>query len=310
MPNERQETPSIVAVAVRTLLVSGYVLDSAAVRQPTHIEIRCGKLSVFGVRVPFLIAITDTSSFTAEQIGDITALAVQETRSPVFVGSEPTDSQLGWEEFLSALGGQVPSWRAVSSTYAEALLTAASNRLPPNTTGEAWLIFEDLVCDGLEFVFGRRAHRLGGRRRGQKVSDIVAVLPGTELLIVDAKATQSEFDANWPSLRPLVEYVKKQQQRQQGHNIVHSAAIVSSNFEQSSSSLQELSNTFFAETHLPLTFVTADILSTMVIRLQQSTDVRAAINWKRVFSGGALLLQTFEREFKEASNERIVHSEY
>jgi hypothetical protein len=310
MPNDRQEAPSVVAIAVRTLLVSGYVLDSAAVRQPTHIEIRCSKLSRLGVRVPFLIAITDAASFATVQITDITALAMQEGRSPVLVGSESTDFQLGWHEFLSALGGEVPSWRAVSSDYAEALQTAATNRLPRNATGEAWLIFEDLVCDGLEFVFGRRAHRLGGRRRGQKVSDIVAVLPTTELLIVDAKATQASFDANWPSLRPLVEYVKKQQQRQQGHNLVHCAAIVSSGFAQPSAALQELSNTFLAETHLPLSFVTGATLNQMVAQLQQSTDIRGAINWKRVFSGGALSSETFDREFKEASNERITHSEY
>ena len=309
MPNEDQSSPSV-AVAVRTLLVGGYDLDTGGERQPTHIEIRCEKPSVFGVRVRFLIAITDSSAFTAEQIGDIERLAAQESRTVVFVGPDSTDDQLGWQEFLSTLGGEVPSWRAVSPTYSSALLTASTNKLPPGATGEAWLLFEDLVCDGMEFIFGRRAHRLGGPRRGQRVSDIVAVLPTTELLIVDAKAAGDPFDASWPALRALVEYVKRQQRRQQGYNLVDSAVLVSSRFKQAPATLQELSNAFLAETRIPLVFLTAETLAKMVDRIQSSIDIRAAINWKRLFAGGALNIDSFVREIGEASKERIRVSEY
>jgi hypothetical protein len=309
MPNEDQVAPGVSA-SVRTLLAGGYALDTAAERHPTHIEIRCGKLSVFGVQVQFLIAITDAAEFTTGQMADITRLAAQESRTPVFVGVDATDSQLGWQEFLSALGGEVPSWRAVSSTYATALVIAATNKNPPKTTGEAWLVFEDLVCDGLAFIFGRRAHRLGGRRRGQRVSDIVAVLPTTELIVVDAKASGDGFEANWPALRPLVEYVKKQQQRQQGFNFVYGAAVISSKFGQDQTTLQDLSNQFLAETRIPLAFLTAETLAAITERIQSSTDLRAAIDWKRLFAGGALLTEAFDREMAKASNERIRPSEY
>jgi hypothetical protein len=308
MSIENQGPPNV-SVAVRTLLVSGYELDTAAERQPTHIEIRCKKLSVFGVGIPFLIAITEESRFASEEMEDIVRLSQSENRSPVFVGVESTESQLGWQEFLSTLGGAVPSWRAVSATYTNALLTTSRNLLPPDTVGEAWLIFEDLVCDGLEFIFGRRAHRLGGRRRGQRLSDIVAVLPSNDLIIVDAKAAENKFDANWPALRPLVEYAKKQQQRQQGFNIVHSAAIVSSGFRQASSKLQDLSKDFLAETRIPLTFLSADTLAKTVTRVQGSVDIRAAISWNRLFAGGELVGEAFEREMTQASNERIRQSE-
>lgn len=233
MPNEDGSSPSV-AAAVRTLLAGGYDLDTSAERYPAHIEIRCERPSVFGVRVRFLIAITEAESFSPQQIRDVGRMAAQENRVPVFVGLIPTDSQLGWQEFLSTLGGEVPSWRAVSATYPSALSIAATNKLPPGATGEAWLVFEDLVCDGLEFILGRRAHRLGGRRRGQRLSDIVAVLPTSDLLIVDTKAAKDGFDSSWPALRPLMEYVKKQQQRQHGYNAVHSAVVVSSRFTQTS----------------------------------------------------------------------------
>jgi hypothetical protein len=309
MQNEDQFLPNV-AVAVRTLLVSGYDLDTGGERHPTHIEIRCQKPSIFGVQVQFLIAITDSTEFTVEQIRDVEGLATRENRKPVFVGRNSTDSQLGWQEFLSILGGEVPSWRAVAPTYSSALSVASINKLPSGTTGEAWLVFEDLLCDGLEFIFGRRAHRLGGRRRGQPVSDIVAVLPTTELLVVDAKAAGSGFGANWPALRPLVEYVKRQLQRQQGHNLVHSALLVSSSFNQAPAILQDLSNAFLSDTHIPLCFLTAETLSKIVGRIQSSIDVRAAINWKRLFAGGAVTIEAFDREMSAASNERIRVSEY
>ena len=309
MSNGVESVPSV-PVAVRTLLVGGYTLSGSAERQPTHIEIRCEKASVFGVYVRFLIAISEADDFTQEQMEDIRRIGSAENRTPVFVAGDSTNVQLGWQEFLMSLGGEVPSWRAVSTTFSSALLTAAKNKLPPKTTGEAWLVFEDLVSDGLEFVFGRRTHRLGGRRRGQKVSDIVAVLPSTELLVVDAKAAAQGFDANWPALRPLVEYVKKQQQRQLGYNLVNSAVIASSKFDQSASKLQELSNQFLSETHIPLAFLTAKTLAAMVDRIQSSPDIRGSMIWKRLFTGGSLTVNAFERELREAVNERIRVSEY
>lgn len=299
-----------VATAVRSLLVAGYDLDDAGERHPSHIEIRCLKPSVLGVDIHFLIALTDMDEFDEPQMEDVRRIARQEHRAVVFIGKESTDSQLGWSEFLSSLGGAVPSWRAISPSYSEALVIASTNKLPAGMIGEAWLLFEDLVCDGLEFIFGRRAKRMGGRRRGQKLSDITAVLPTFELLVVDAKATGGEFDANWPSLRALVEYTKKQQQRQLGYNIVYGALIVSSAFHQGPEVQQQLSNSFLAETRVPLAFMTAQTLTGIISRIQRSVDLRASINWKQIFSGGAVTSDIFNSELTQATNETIRASDY
>ena len=125
-------------------------------------------------------------------------------------------NQLGWTEFLEVMGGAVPSWKALTDEYLEHLQKASKNEIPSGLTGEAWWIFESLVADGLEFCFGRRVNRLGGQRRGQRVSDMVAPLPDFSVVVVDAKASGPGFDANAGSLRALAEYVNKQKQRQQG----------------------------------------------------------------------------------------------
>lgn len=297
-------------MAVRTLIVGGYAIDGGAERHPSHIELRCEKASVFGVRVRFLIAITDTEEFTSEQLEDIRRVAEREQRAPVFVGKLDTEVQLGWQEFLLALGGEVPSWRALAQTYASDLVVVSKNALPPGRTGEAWLQFEDMVCDGLEFSFGHRAWRMGGRARGARVSDIVAVLPSLELLVVDAKATGTKFDASWPHLRALVEYVKKQQSRQQGLNLVQGALVVSAAFKQRDATLQGLSRQFLAETRVPVAFMTAETLAHIVTQLQATVDLRAALAWKRLFAGGLVLPASFDRELNEARAERIRESEY
>jgi len=59
-----------------------------------------------------------------------------------------------------------------------------------------------------------------------------------------------------------------------------------------------------------LVFVSAETLAKMVERIQSSVDIRAAINWKRLFAGGALSIDSFIREMGEASKERIRVSEY
>jgi hypothetical protein len=87
--------------------------------------------------------------------GAFTRIAGREGRSLVMVGATATQLQLGWADFLDALGGGVPSCRALAPEYESNLLTTGSNKLPDGVTGEAWRLFEDLVADGFELVFGR-----------------------------------------------------------------------------------------------------------------------------------------------------------
>ena len=51
------------------------------------------------------------------------------------------------------------------------------------------------------FCFGRRVRRLGAVKRGQKVSDMIALIPEGSVLVVDAKATSTSFNAAVSELR-------------------------------------------------------------------------------------------------------------
>ena len=189
--------PPQTQIATRILIVAGYSIEGGD-WQPRHIEILCKRTDILGVSIRYLIAVTDVDELSEEEIDDIFHSALNQGRIPVIVARILSGRAISWEDFIEALGGAVSSWKVLSPEYNQALVTAAKNELRAGETkGEAWLIFEDLVGDGLEFIFGRRVKRLGGRRRGRSVSNMQAQMPTGHVLVVDAKASASGFDATW-----------------------------------------------------------------------------------------------------------------
>jgi hypothetical protein len=289
-------------VAIRTLVASGYMITGAT-EQPSHVEIECERADALGTMIPYLIAVSDRNTIPEATIKDIRRTA--EGRIVVLVTAEPTANSMGWDEFLEALGGAVRTWRALGDTYAEALRIASVNQLPPGMAGQPWSILEDLVADGLEFALGRRVTRLGGLRRGQRVSDILALTPDRSVLIVDAKAAATGFNAEWASLRPLGEYVRRQRARQRGQPQVSGAVVVSSGFEQDAGRLATVANDFMAENQLPISFLDTDLLNTAVQRFRERPDLRNAVRWAYILRSGRVTLEDFDRELRAAEAERL-----
>ena len=291
--------------AIRTLIVAGYSIEGSH-RQPRHIEILCKRTDVLGASIRYLIAVTDLDELSESEIDDIYHSAENQNRTPVIITPIPSERTISWEDFTEALGGAVPSWQALSPEYDQTLVTAAKNQLPAGETeGEAWLIFEDLVGSGLEFIFGRRVRRLGGRLRGRPVSDMQAQMPTGDVLVVDTKASANGFNVTWSELRPLVEYVRHQRVRQRGQVELFGALILSSNFKQNDDRLSELSSKFFAEVRVPLSFIDADVLAATVNLFQKRPDVRNGIHWNQIFNGGRICLSMIKNEMHAVDNERV-----
>ena len=293
-----------ISTITRTLLAAGFVITNAR-RNPHITEIYAEKVSIFGATIKYLFAFTDQEQFSPQQRQDIDRVAENEHRAAAYIGGLLTDNQLSWADFLDALGGEVPSWHALTDQYQNHLLLASQNRIPKGLRGEAWFIFEGLVADGLDFIVGRRVQRLGALQRGKRVSDMLVQIPEGHLIVVDAKAAEHGYDAAWPNLRALVEYVCLQKQRQRGNNDVYSALIVSSRFDQQGPSLQDLSGQFFAATQVPLAFLAADTLGSAVTELRAQVDLRSAIRWKGIFAGGLVKLDSIKKEIQAAKMQRV-----
>lgn len=303
MPN----TPSLefptTAVAVRTLLAAGFTITNSQ-RQPCHIEIECERIDSFGITIPYLVAVCETDE-PPDDISFLAEIAKETGRNLAVVARESGSSWLSWNEFLESLGGAVPSWRALADEYLGILQITATNQVPLGMKGEAWQIFEDAVADGLEFVLGQRVRRMGGKKRGKRVSDMIAQIPNSKVLVVDAKASGHAFDLNWTALRPLVEYTNAQKLRQRGQLDVGGAVLVAAAFKQPSDQIVEVAGDFQSETSIPLVCLNADTLASMVKQLSFKPHLRNAINWAKIFCrSGVVAFERFQKEVDAAESER------
>jgi hypothetical protein len=294
----------VIEVASRTLRAAGYEVFEFQ-RSLNRAEFRCRISSRLGAVIRFMFCFTSGDEFPDNQIEELQHLAESQALSLILVSQKGSEGGMSWSDFLRAMGGAVPSWRALQTNFRHALLVASRNKLPEDEVGEAWALFEDLIRDGLEFVLGRKVRSFGGRRRGQKVSDMIAQLPNFDLLVVDAKATEKCFDASWPQMRPLVEYVKKQQLRQSGLNNVIAALIVSSQFKQNEHQLRGISDAFIAETRVPACFMTAETLAILIETFRASPLLRNAVQWSAVFTGGLVAEDKVLKLIEEARSEYV-----
>jgi hypothetical protein len=297
------DSSGVVATCTRTLLASGYVITGST-RQLRHIEISCQRRSAIGAEIRFLVAITDEPEFSLSELEELRHVAGRQGRALALVASEPGPEHLAASEFLDALGGAIPSWRALTPEFAAWLKTAAANVIPAGLVGEPWQLFEDLAADGLEFLFGRRVQRMGGRRRGRAVSDMLAQMPDLAMLVIDTKAAAKPFDVSTETLRALGEYVRVQRLRQSGHNEVFSALLVSSGFLQERARLQKISLSFYADWGLPISMLLADDLAALVERMKDRPTLRNAIRWRHVFRGGLVERATIAEEVDRAADGR------
>lgn len=296
--------PPKVATATRTLIAAGFTIEGSE-RSQTSIEIRCWLTDRWGAVLKYLVAISDDASLQIHEVEAVQETALQQHRVPIIVCAEAGPNHLSWDEFTDALGGVVPNWLALNETYRDALLVASTNKQPAGTSGEVWLIFENLVADGFEFMFGKRALRQGGAKRGKPVSDVHVQTPSGQVLVLDAKATGSEFSASMPALRPLADYVRSQTVRQRGEIPLAGAAIIAPGFLQDAAALSEISLQFNAEVGVPACFLTAVDLGLIIDAIRDSPDLRPAIRWNQVFKGGLVTAEAVTSEIAAIETERM-----
>ena len=287
---------------IRTLLLSGFGIENNE-RQPTHTEIYCCA-PILGTMVPLMIVLSDEDELPVEIWPQVRLAAERSNRTLVVIANSANGDQLGWNDFLESLGGGVPSWRALDDSYLSKLEVAGSNAKPDGFEGEAWRLFEALVADGLEFCFGRHVRRLGAAKRGQKVSDMIGLVPEGSVLVVDAKATSTSFNAAISELRALAEYTEAQRTRQRGFAEVFGAVIISKAFDQDESALMHVSREFTAQSGVPVAFLEVASLAHFVKCLKHQPNLRQGIKWRFLFAGGLLTKAMFDRELQALKGER------
>ena len=308
-PHKSNETPETtepnVAVATRTLQAAGFEI-SAVVRHAAHIEYECERQDAFGALVRYTVVIAAGD----EPPGDVSFAdreAAAAGRTIVIVAGQGGPSWLSWNEFLSVLGGAVPSWRALADTYPDSLRTASRNELPAGSQGEAWRVFEEAVADGLEFAFGQRVKRMGGVQRFRALSDMLTLTPDGLLVLVDAKAAAGGvYEVERPKLRALAEYVHRQRTRQAGSVPLGAALIVAGSFEPTGS-LDTICNEFMAQSQAPLALLEVETLLNLIRTLRDAPTLRTKIRWRHIFvRTGLIASKAVDNELTSARDESWV----
>jgi hypothetical protein len=290
-------------VSTRTLIVAGFhIIDF--IRHPSHGEYVCTHPDIFGMPIRYVIALYDKA---ANKSDILNAKRIAERKGHIFiaVSKKATADCIKWSNFLEILGGAVPSWRALSDSYSDILISSSKNRVPKNSSGEAWQIFEEATADGFEFLFGHRVRRLGGRKRGEDLSDMITQTPDSIILLVEAKATKSRYNIGKPQIRPLIDYVKRQNVRQRGCSVIGSVIVIANEFRQKAKRLNALSGEFLAETRFPLAFLRVDDFLKMICQMKKNPTLRNSLRWSHIFcSGGLIRYNIFCHELKTANEER------
>ena len=132
------------ATVSRTLLAAGFRIKRAR-RQPGHIEVSCERRDVLGATVPYLLVFCDGDEPPAADVTNIRRTAARAGQDLVLVAQTSGPEWISWTDFLAALGGAVPTWRALGEDYTAILRSVAKTELPLGMTGEAWAEHEGLI---------------------------------------------------------------------------------------------------------------------------------------------------------------------
>lgn len=270
------------SVLMRTLFLAGYTVTDVN-RGANQLEILCERRDILGALVKYAIALTDSTEPSEVEMDAFRDEAAAEGRIVVGIAPKKATNWLSWEEVLEALGGAVPSWRALDDSYAGILNAASKNEKVAGSDEQGWSIFEQAVADGLEFVLGLKVRRHGGLRRGTKVSDMFAETADGRVLVVDAKASAGQFDVSAETVRQLTDYVMQAMTHQKGANPVGAAVVAARAFAQTEERLLSIANEFLSETQIPLSFMTTGVLLHLITYFKQSPEHRRAIPWRRIF---------------------------
>jgi hypothetical protein len=291
-------------VITTTLVAAGLSIVRVR-RTPIGTEYLCDRCDALGATVKYYLVFIANSLYR-EDFDALRRLATAEGRVLAVVTRSATDGSMSWEEFTEAIGGVIPSWRALAPTFPDMLRVLAANALPQGIQGEPWRLFENAVADALEFLFGRRVRRLGGHKRGRALGDLLAQTPDRRIILVDAKASGEPFSIGGPELRPLKDYAELQKRRQSGQLPVGAVLVVAAGFYQDETRLSELAGSFLAETQVPLSYLRVDTLIQMLSQLADRPDLRNGIRWSRVIcAGGSVSEDTFNKECTSVDEERV-----
>jgi hypothetical protein len=297
------------ATIYRTLISAGFVVINFS-RKPTYIAFHAYRSDEFGVKTKYLIAFAGPNKFSPTDLSALHKSAKYRSESLVIVGETealPVEGApvIPPDIFLQRLGGAVSSYLPLEPFYPKHLEILGGNKLPKGLTGKADELFEQYVYVGLLFLLQQRVVRYGQDRLFEALPDGIT-LGGNILLLYDCKAAEDGYDVNSSSMRQFADYVDTFHNRYQNYvGRINSFLVISGSFQRPDT-LDDRSKELISTCGVPLSFLTAKDMGSIIKSLVENPVFRQTINWKRVFSIGLVNPKAITKDLKRRKKDGII----
>ena len=277
-------TPSL-AVAVRTLMVGGFILEDVQ-RNPGYLILQTSRTDEFGASHNYCFAVSENDQFIPEQIQAAKIVSDYKRAHLILIGKSECDfPTIVWDRFINLFGGPVFSTSPLEPEFAQQLSELAFNRLPDGLSGRADDLFEDYTNVSLEFILGTKVVRYGQDRRFEARPDGI-VLPYCGFsALYDAKAYSDGYEVTQDSIRQFKSYVEDFSQRYDAYlSRLNAFIVVSGSFPHRERTLEGRSRELFSECGVPLVFLNVRELIEIIDLLSEFPYARRSINWPKIFA--------------------------
>ncbi len=293
------------ASALRTLLVSGYIVTSV-----NRISQRAAILSVhrrdrLGGLAASTILMADAPS--ANVVEMLRRTAEQNQSQPLAITNRKLSAvpTLKPERFFELLGGEIRSDRLIRDDLPEILNELGHNKLPKDFAGTPENLLEAYVKEGLEFLLESRGWHYGQDRLFESVPD--GIVLGKLNLYFDGKAYKGGYHPSADDIKRFAGYVTEFNERYAASvGRIHSFVVVSGSFTAKKNALEKKAADFYARCGTQLCHVTALNFGQIVTEVRLKCTNRSAIKWANVFSQLRIEPKSIASELRRIVKDRVI----
>ena len=302
---EETNQPNI-QIAIRTLLTGGFTLENAR-REPGYMIFNAYRYDEFGTRQRYCFALADGYMGEA-QVEGAQISAHEANAQLIIIGSAISDtSQIEWLRFINLFGGPVFSSLPIEASFADHLVSLGHNHLPDGLEGAPDDLFEIYVQLALEFIFAGRVIRYGQERRFETRPDGLAIPNPEFTALYDAKAYANGYEVTIDTIRQFSSYVLDFQRRYLTHRQrLNTFIVVSGNFPHRPKILDRRSRDLIAQCGVPISFLTAENLASIIAIVSKHPSLRRSINWGRIFSEPIIDPDEIQSEIVALLRDRVI----
>ena len=293
------------ANALRTLLVSGYIVSSV-----NRISQRATILSVhkrdrLGGLAASTILLSEAPSINAVEM--LRRIASETHSQPLLVTTRSVKDipTLKPAKFFDLLGGIVRSDRLIRDDLSSVLNAFGQNRLPKGFIGKPETLLEEFVKDGLEFLLESRGYHYGQDRLFESVPD--GVVLGKLNLYFDGKAYRGGYHPSSDDIKRFAGYVTDFNNRYESVlGRIHAFVVVSGSFTEKKNALENKASNFYALCNTQLCCMTASDFGQIVTDVRLQCANRSAINWAGIFSQLRIKPTSIASELRRISKDKAL----